>query len=52
MAGNVTGVADVVGLSRRYLILAPRLTSRVTLLANYYFNWTTLKDFFGTTVFP
>jgi len=38
MAVNVTSVTDVVGLSRRYPILAPCLTSRVTLLANYYFN--------------
>lgn len=38
MAVNVTSVADVGGLSRRYPILAPRLTSRMTLLANYYFN--------------
>lgn len=38
MAVNVTSVADVVGLSRSYPILAPRLTSRVTLLANFYFN--------------
>lgn len=38
MAVNVTSVADVVGLSCRYSILAPRLTSRMTFLANYYFN--------------
>ena len=38
MAVNVTSVADVMGLSRHYPILAPRLTSRITLLANYYFN--------------
>lgn len=38
MAVNVTIVADVVGLSLCHPTLAPRLTSRVTLLANYYFN--------------
>ena len=38
MAVNVTSVSDVVGLSRCYPILALRLTSRMTLLANYYFN--------------
>ena len=55
MAVNVTSVADVVGLSRRYPILAPRLTSRMTLLANYYFSELRLRavvfNFFGTTVF-